>query len=82
MLLFINRLFFLDGESVGEPKSSEQWPVAVEKDYGYMAAMVADVSHQHQDMDMRVNQTHIMAPQERPSRPQIIFRTQQCSHFK
>lgn len=44
MLLFINRLFFLDGESVGEPKSSEQWPVAVEKDYGYMAAMVADVS--------------------------------------
>ncbi|XP_051972342.1 uncharacterized protein LOC127636023 isoform X2 [Xyrauchen texanus] len=79
---------FQDGESVGEPKFKISWskvhktfrarPVPVEKDYSYMTAMTADVLSSVLDskqvMDMRINPTHVMAPQERLSRSQIIFK--------
>ncbi|XP_049916276.1 uncharacterized protein LOC126399954 isoform X1 [Epinephelus moara] len=85
-----------DGENVGEPKFKISWskvhkrfrakPVAVQKDYGYMKAMVADVlssvSDSNHGMDIRLNQTHIMAPPERPSRSHIISKTQQFSRIK
>lgn len=85
--LCFEQAVFQDGESVGEPKFQILWskvhkrfrarPVAAEKDYGYMMAVQVDVfssvSDSNQDMDMRVNQTQIMAPLERPSRSQIIF---------
>ena len=91
----VEQAVFQDGESVGEPKFKISWskvhktfrarPVAVEKDYGYMMPMVAhvlsSVSESNLGMDMRVNPTH-MAPQERPSRSQIIFQTQHFSRFK
>ncbi len=87
---------YQDGESVGEPKFKISWskvhkrfrarPVAVQKDYGYMKAMVADVlssvSDSNQGMDMRETQSHIMAPQDRLPRSQIIVQTQQFSRFK
>lgn len=87
---------FQDGETVGEPKFKISWskvhksfrarPVAVKKDYSYMMAMVADVlssvTDLKQSVDMTLDRTHIMAPQQRPSRSQIIFQTQQFSHFK
>ena len=87
---------YQDGESVGEPKFKISWskvhkrfrarPVAVQKDYGYMKAMVADVlssvSDSNQGVDMRETQTHIMAPQDRLPRSQIIVQTQQFSRFK
>lgn len=51
-----------------------------------MIAMVADVlsplSDSNHDMDMSVNQTHTMAPQERPPRSQIILETQKFSRFR
>ncbi|KAL7372002.1 hypothetical protein ABVT39_008308 [Epinephelus coioides] len=85
-----------DGENVGEPKFKISWskvhkrfrakPVAVQKDYGYMKAMVADVlssvSDSNHGMDIRLNQTHIMAPPERPSRSHIISKTEQFSCIK
>ncbi|KAK0148355.1 hypothetical protein N1851_011326 [Merluccius polli] len=87
---------YQDGESVDEPKFKISWskvhkrfrarPVAVQKDYGYMKAMVADVlssvSDSNQGVDMRETQTHIMAPQDRLPRSQIIVQTQQFSRFK
>ena len=71
---------YQDGESVGEPKFKISWskvhkrfrarPVAVQKDYGYIKAMVADVlssvTDSNQGVDMRETQTHIMAPQDCP----------------
>jgi hypothetical protein len=60
--------------------------VPIEKDYSYMTAMIADVLSSVLDskqvMDMRDNPTHVMAPQERLSRSQIISQTQQFSRFK
>ncbi|XP_048010409.1 uncharacterized protein LOC125244363 [Megalobrama amblycephala] len=84
---------FQDGETVGEPKFRISWskvhetfrarPAVVKKDYGYMTAMVADVLSSVTDlMDMRLDRTHIMAPQQTPSRSQIIFQTQQFSRLK
>ncbi len=87
---------FQDGETVDESKFKISWskvhksfrasPVAVKKDYGYMTAMVEDVlssvTDLKQSMDMILDRTHIMAPQQRPSRSQIIFQKEQFSHFK
>ena len=59
--------------------------MAVEKDYGYMMTIVADVLSSvslNQGTDMSVNPTHIMAPQERASRSEIISKTQQFSRLK
>lgn len=70
------------GMNVGEPKLKISWskvhktfrarPVTVEKDLRYMTATIADVLSSvfdpNQVMDMRVNPTHVMAPQERLSR--------------
>lgn len=84
---------YQDGESVGEPKYKISWskvhktfrarPVATGKDYSYMGEMMADVlSSVTTDMGPTQNSAHIMAPQERPPRGQIISQTQQFSRFK
>lgn len=86
---------YQDGESVGEPKFRISWsqvherfrarPVSVQKDCGYMKALVAavlsSVSDSNQGMDMRETQTQIMAPQDRLPRSQIIVQTQQSSRL-
>lgn len=78
MLLFINRLFFKLGGVLVEPKSTR----VSEQDQWLLRRAMDIVSGSHQAMDMRVNQTHITAPLERPYRRQIVFQTQQWSRFK
>ena len=85
---------YQDEESVDEPKFKISWSkvhkrfraraVSVEKEYSYMMAMVEDVlsSDSNRCTDVTVNPTHIMAPQERPSRSEIIDQTQQFTCFK
>ncbi len=94
--LFFEQAVFQNGESVCESKYKISWskvhktfrarPVAVKKDYGYMVAMMADIlssePDSNQGMDIRLNTTHIMAPQERPSGSHIISQTWQFSRFK
>ena len=78
MLLVINRLFFKMGTVLVNPSplSSDQWLLRRTTATWrlWWQTCLSSVSDLHQDMDMRVNQTHIMASQGRPSKPQIIHK--------
>ncbi|XP_063060604.1 uncharacterized protein LOC134453783 [Engraulis encrasicolus] len=84
---------YQDGESVGEPKFKISWskvhkrfrarPVAVPKGYGYMKTMMEDVMSAVSDTNLvtRESQRHVMAPQDRLPRSQIIAQARQFSRF-
>lgn len=87
---------YQDGECMGDPKFKIAWskvhksfrakPVMTDKNYNYMAGMMEDVLSFDEDakqrMDSSLNQSHIMAPQVRLPRSDIISQSLQFSRFK
>ncbi|KAK3698274.1 hypothetical protein QZH41_009501 [Actinostola sp. cb2023] len=86
---------YQDGEFQGEPRYRISWskvhkgfrarPVLENKSYDYMREMVADVLTLADSQDypevVKKDRTHIMAPQERPSRDEIILRRLQACNI-